>query len=332
MWRVLGGNARRRHPDSWPQRGPEPHPWSQPHPWPQPEPRPWLRWQTEAEFRTIRGTMVRTRRRAAKERGKEPERASGKARGDSGADVFFRPFEGLKAKLMEQAKREEALAAPEPVSSAAGRKQGAPQAKEPRAGGSTEPLPQPGVGAGGLQGDLSDEETRLFLEEMAGVRPLDQDARARVHVRKEAQPKPPRDDDAEGYAQLCDLVYGEGPFDIADTPEYIEGLAPGIDRRLLRRLRNGDYAVQAHVDLHGLTAVEAKERVQAFVRESRARGLRCVLIVHGRGLNSKDHIPVLKERLRQWLTRGSIGKNVLCFATARPYDGGAGAVYVLLRR
>jgi len=139
-------------------------------------------------------------------------------------------------------------------------------------------------------------------------------------------------DDAEVLASLADLCGGDGPFDIADSDEYIEGLADGIDRRLLRRLRAGDYAVQAHLDLHGATQKEARDRVSRFILESRRAGRRCVLIVHGRGLHSKDQIPVLKQALRGWLERGQLARSVLAFATARPGDGGAGAVYVLLRR
>ena len=90
--------------------------------------------------------------------------------------------------------------------------------------------------------------------------------------------------------------------------------------------------MQAHVDLHGLTREEAHIRVETFLHESRTNDRRCVLIVHGRGLNSKDQIPVLKDAVRLWLARGRIAKSVLAFATARPTDGGAGAVYVLLRR
>jgi DNA-nicking Smr family endonuclease len=180
-------------------------------------------------------------------------------------------------------------------------------------------------------------EDELFLSEMGGVARLAPDPRGRASAPPTATgivagAGHARSDEAEAYAQLCDLVQGDGPFDIADTPEYIEGIAHGLDRRLLRRLRRGDYAVQGHVDLHGLTSGVAREAVQRFVDEARASGKRCVLIIHGRGLNSKDHIPVLKERLRLWLTRGRIGRSVLCFATAQPYDGGAGAVYVLLRR
>ena len=182
-------------------------------------------------------------------------------------------------------------------------------------------------------GNAPDEE---FLAQMAGVRPLAPDPRGRLGAPAPTVPKvSPADrsrDDAEAMAVLSDLIHGDGLFDIADTDEYIEGLAPGIDRRLLRRLRRGEYAVQGHVDLHGLRKDEAHLAVDRFLEKARAEGKRCVLIVHGRGLNSKDQIPVLKERLRVWLTRGRIARGVLAFSTARPADGGAGAVYVLLRR
>jgi DNA-nicking Smr family endonuclease len=179
----------------------------------------------------------------------------------------------------------------------------------------------------------SDED--LFLEEMAGTRPLDARARTRVGHAPEAPAgsrRPPMSDDAEVLAELADLCDGTGPFDIADSDEYIEGIAPGVDRRLLKRLRAGDYAVQGHLDLHGLTRDEAKSRVARFVQESRKASRRCVLIVHGRGLHSKDQIPVLKDAVRTWLERGPVARSVLAFATARPHDGGAGAMYVLLRR
>ena len=126
----------------------------------------------------------------------------------------------------------------------------------------------------------------------------------------------------EALARLAELVSGEGPFDIADTDEFLEGSVPGLDRRVVTALKRGEYAVQAHVDLHGLSKAEAKEEVDRFLAASRRDGKRCVLVVHGRGLNSKDHIPVLKEQLKVWLQRGRIGRSVLAFATARPHDGG----------
>ncbi len=174
-----------------------------------------------------------------------------------------------------------------------------------------------------------------FAEEMRGVAQLPPDPRGRVVGGAAAQPSAPRrrlDDEAEAYAELADLVDGGGSFDITATDEYVEGLAEGIDKRLLRKLRAGDYAVQAHLDLHGLTSDEARAEVEKFLLGARSDGRRCVLIIHGRGHNSKEGIPVLKERLKVWLTRGRIGRGVLAFCSARPVDGGAGAVYVLLRK
>jgi len=176
--------------------------------------------------------------------------------------------------------------------------------------------------------ELSDEE--LFRQEMFGIAPLATAGRERP-IEQERAVLIRQSDEAEAYAQLSDLVAGGGTFDISDSDEYIEGLASGLDRRLLGRLRRGDYAVQGHVDLHGLTREEARVKVDEFMHDSRLHGCRCVLIIHGRGLNSKDQIPVLKEALRVWLTRGRLARHVLAFATARPTDGGAGAVYVLLR-
>jgi DNA-nicking Smr family endonuclease len=139
-------------------------------------------------------------------------------------------------------------------------------------------------------------------------------------------------EEAEALAALSDLVAGVAHFDITDTREYVEGVVLGLDPRVVRRLRRGDFAWQAHIDLHGLTAAQARERVDQFILESFRTGRRCVLVVHGRGLNSKDRTPVLKERLKSWLAHGRTAKVVLAFTTARAHDGGAGALYVLLRR
>jgi DNA-nicking Smr family endonuclease len=177
------------------------------------------------------------------------------------------------------------------------------------------------------------DETELFTSAMDGVVPLAHGphgtiagpAPATLHAR-------PVSEEAETLAALSDLIAGVARFDITDTREYIEGVVVGLDPRVVRRLRRGDFAWQSHLDLHGLTATEARDAVDRFILESFRAGCRCVLIVHGRGLNSKDRTPVLKERLKTWLAHGRIAKVVLAFSTARPCDGGAGALYVLLRR
>jgi DNA-nicking Smr family endonuclease len=172
----------------------------------------------------------------------------------------------------------------------------------------------------------------LWAQAVAGARPVE--GRERVVV---APPPRPRvadfwHPDLDAIRELEALVSGEAPFDIADSDEYIEGRVSGLDPVLVRKLRRGEFSVQAHLDLHGKSRAEAKGEVDAFLRRSREQGKRCVLLVHGRGLHSKDQVPVLKEALRSWLATARFGRHVLAFATARPQDGGAGAIYVLLRK
>jgi len=180
---------------------------------------------------------------------------------------------------------------------------------------------------------VAQQDKILFLAEMAGVTPLPKDPRGWVD--KPQQPIPRGlfpTDDLEALADLRDLVEGRGAFTIQYTDEYMEGIAPGIDPRLAQRLHRGDYAVQAHIDLHGHTVEEAKVVVDRFLTSAYMAGQRCVMLIHGRGLNSKDNRPVLKEQVRIWLSHGRLSRLVLAFATAPLTDGGAGAVYVLLRR
>ncbi len=128
------------------------------------------------------------------------------------------------------------------------------------------------------------------------------------------------------------LIAGTTRFDVSETDEHVEGMVVGFDLRTLRKLRAGEFSYQAHVDLHGMTADEAKAAVRQFVVDSVRHGRRCVLVIHGRGLKSRDRRPVLKDGLKHWLTRGELGRVVLAFSTARACDGGNGAMYVLLRR
>jgi DNA-nicking Smr family endonuclease len=143
-------------------------------------------------------------------------------------------------------------------------------------------------------GDSENEEMELYSREMADVNPLRDGDKLAV---KEAKPKPflpEADEDGLVMRELDDLVRGETPFDFADTDEYIEASVAGFDRRILRRLKRGEYSIQAHLDLHGLNREQARAEVAQFVRDRYKEGRRCVLIVHGRGIGSKDNIPVLK--------------------------------------
>lgn len=178
------------------------------------------------------------------------------------------------------------------------------------------------------------DDARCFKEAMSGVMPLPGNKRKAARSPgpdiRPAHPAP--DDEQEVIARLNQLVNGSLEMDFTFSDEYIEGAIPGLSPKIMKRLKRGQFSIQAHLDLHGCTKQEAEARVREFLCESHRLGLRCVLIVHGRGLNSPDSFPVLKDRLPVWLNRGFARKTVLAFATAMPYDGGTGAIYVLLRR
>jgi DNA-nicking Smr family endonuclease len=176
-----------------------------------------------------------------------------------------------------------------------------------------------------------DDDEALLRQALDGVRPIGGTVPARIVV----QPPVVRNivsEDAEVLAELSDLVSGQGAFELTETDEYVEGARAGLDLRLVSRLRRGDFSMQAHIDLHGMTQTDAKTALTEFILDSVRKGRRAVLVVHGRGLRSPGGRPVLKHATAQWLSHGTIGAYVLAFTTARIYDGGAGAVWVLLRR
>lgn len=175
-------------------------------------------------------------------------------------------------------------------------------------------------------------EDRLFRDAMADVTPLETPNRI-AEKSKPASPQaalPPVSDVQESLEKLRQLVArGEG-FRVADTPEYMQGTGYNVPDDIARRLHQGDFAIQAHIDLHGLSATTAKHALETFLREAVLSGKQGVLIVHGRGLSS-PHKPVLKSKVYSWLTSGPWRKWILAFTSAQGYDGGAGATYVLLR-
>jgi len=225
-----------------------------------------------------------------------------------GKRPFEKPFNNPFERLRE-------LARPAPTDTRAPRAPALPPPPAP----APAPAPEP-------------TEDELWALATRGARPVERGS-------DRVAPPPPRGADGpffhpdlEAIDALRALVAGDAPFDLSDSDEFIEGRVAGLDQAVVRKLRRGEFAVQDHLDLHGMTRDEAKAAVDAFLRKARSGGKRCVLLVHGRGLHSKDQLPVLKEALRAWLASARLARHVLAFATARPADGGAGAIYVLLRR
>jgi DNA-nicking Smr family endonuclease len=121
-------------------------------------------------------------------------------------------------------------------------------------------------------------------------------------------------------------------FDIRFSDLFIRGRAAGVSRETITKLERGEFAVRSHVDLHGMAFDDAKDAVDRFLADRQKRGDRCVLVITGKGRNSPRQIAVLRERIPEWMARGPSSRRVLAFVTARPCDGGEGALYVLLRK
>lgn len=174
--------------------------------------------------------------------------------------------------------------------------------------------------------DDDDGEARDFREAVRGVKPLKQsDAPAGL---AKPRPKPRKRTEASAMSAGSD---GFGPPAIesdALPDETLSFRRAGVQDQLLKRLRRGLIPEQAQIDLHGLTQTAAWDCLIQFIGRCRDQNLRCVRVIHGKGYRSGARGPVLKSAVNTWLRRSH---DVVAFTSARPIDGGAGALYVLLR-
>ena len=171
-----------------------------------------------------------------------------------------------------------------------------------------------------------DDEASAFLAAMGTVSPLTGGGRDVVPAPAPTTPPP------HGELSLQDFMDGKLEFALTFSDEYLEGHVVGLDQMILNKLRAGGLSPEAHLDLHGLNAMQAFEALRGFFKGSWYKGLRTVLVVPGRGRNSPDGMGVLREKLQSWLTQDPFKRVVLAFCTAQPHDGGPGSVYVLLRK
>lgn len=178
----------------------------------------------------------------------------------------------------------------------------------------------------------AEDEGALFASAMSDVERME-----RGPAPKDAPPNPARIDEAvdeelEVMAHLAELVSGAGDFDLRMSDQYARGAQAGVGPELMERLMAGAFPIQDHIDLHGLSLEQAESETADFIASAVARGLRHVLIVHGKGKGSPGGVPVLKEALAATLGTKRFKRSVLAFCTARGIDGGTGAMYLLLRK
>lgn len=170
-------------------------------------------------------------------------------------------------------------------------------------------------------------DSELFRREIGSVAPLH--TPPRVQPRREAPVPLPLQTRLDEQAVLQEAISDEfDPEAYLDTDDSLYYHRPGVSDEVVKKLRRGTWIVQAQLDLHGLRREEAREALQTFIREAGKRGLRCVRVIHGKGLGSVGKEPVLKGKVRAWLVQK---EEVIAFCQARPHDGGAGAVLVLLQ-
>lgn len=169
-------------------------------------------------------------------------------------------------------------------------------------------------------------EAQLFARSVGAVRALPAAQKALIERTRPAPHARQRELDEQRAMQeaLSDDVDVET---LLLTDDGLSFRRPGIGPDVLTRLRRGTWALQGQLDLHGMTRDEAREQLVAFLRESHRRGVRCVRVVHGKGLGSPGRQPVLKAKVQRWLAQRA---EVIAFAQASAPQGGAGALLVLL--
>jgi len=170
-------------------------------------------------------------------------------------------------------------------------------------------------------GNQDDDERDLFRKAVGKIRPVKQDKIHPKPKRRKPVPEQTLRDQREVMDSLLSDEYEPAEIETGDELLYTR---PGLQHSVIRKLRRGQYAIEAELDLHGAT-----EAVNTFLKNARDHDKRVVRIIHGKGNSSEGKLPVLKGKVNSWLRQKG---EVLAFCSARPNDGGTGAVYVLLKR
>ena len=173
--------------------------------------------------------------------------------------------------------------------------------------------------------DISAADRELFRNSVGPVQKVRQ---IRMPVRKPRPAPIPMQRNADAQAVIREMTSTSMVNDQLLTGDELFFKRPGIQDKVLTRLRKGKYAIGRELDLHGMNSRDAHAALDRFLLHCRHHDIRCVRIIHGKGYGSRDGYPVIKNKLNQWLQKIP---QVLAFCSARACDGGTGAVYVLLK-
>lgn len=174
--------------------------------------------------------------------------------------------------------------------------------------------------------DISDEDIALFRETIGEIKSLKQDS---IVVSKSKPVPTPAKTEADNRAVIDEMIDGEFDHSLLERGDELLFYRPGFQKQALKKLRRGQFNIEAELDLHGMTVDMARNALLSFLKDCTNKNKRCVRIIHGKGLGSKNKHPVIKNKLNNWLQKRS---DVLAFCSARQVDGGTGAIYLLLKR
>lgn len=175
---------------------------------------------------------------------------------------------------------------------------------------------------------LSNDERELFRKAVDDIRPLKIKTRI-IHKKSSPIKKPTFNEQEANLADLiCDFADDEAVASV-QSDEALYFHRSGVQHRVLVELQRGELRSEAELDLHGLNQEQAHQALHRFLMRAFEQRLRCVRIIHGKGARTLEHVPILKNKVNQWLRRYEF---VLAFCSAKASEGGTGSVYVLLKR
>lgn len=179
--------------------------------------------------------------------------------------------------------------------------------------------------------DIEDEDFSSFSQLVDGITPIAQD---KVHIalpgklRKNAEKSYHREQAIQDTAQLNDGLSTES-VDIVDSDQALFFATQGLQLKVMKRLRKGHIPWEQGIDLHGFTIEQARDQLSHFIRNCYYQGCQCALVVHGKAYSQSGSVPMLKSYTNDWLRQLP---QVIAFSSAQAKDGGAGALYVLIKR
>jgi DNA-nicking Smr family endonuclease len=174
------------------------------------------------------------------------------------------------------------------------------------------------------------DDSHLLSEAMQGVKTIVENKK-RIIKKRDTRRFGQTSQNNNPQQLFEEAIQGTHRLDMVNMPEFMEGFIENINPITMEKLRSGTFSVQKTLDLHGYSVDGADELFQAFIRDGVREGLKCVKIIHGRGLKSKG-LPALKEHLKTWIIKAMHRKWVLAFSNALMSEGGPGATYILLKK